>query len=86
MFAPAAGINEDAATGSACAGLIGTLAARSANRDDHCTLDIDQGVLMGRPSLINATATKAAGRVTSVAVGGFTVVVATGQLSIPAGF
>jgi trans-2,3-dihydro-3-hydroxyanthranilate isomerase len=86
MFAPAAGINEDAATGSACVGLIGTLAARSANRDDRYTLDIDQGVLMGRPSLINATATKTAGRVANVAVGGFTVVVGTGQLSIAAGF
>jgi trans-2,3-dihydro-3-hydroxyanthranilate isomerase len=86
MFAPAAGINEDAATGSACVGLVGTLAARSANRDDRCTLDIDQGVLMGRPSFINATATKAAGRVASVAVGGFTVVVGTGQLWMPVGF
>src|SRR5213082_3902549 len=50
MWAPAMGIEEDSATGSACAALAGAMAS---NRDFGGTvyrLSIQQGVLMGRPS------------------------------------
>jgi trans-2,3-dihydro-3-hydroxyanthranilate isomerase len=84
MFAPALGIEEDPATGSACVSLVGALAARSPERDGTFELTIDQGVVMGRPSVLEAAAEKAGGRVSRIHVGGHSVVVAQGTIDVPA--
>jgi trans-2,3-dihydro-3-hydroxyanthranilate isomerase len=81
MYAPGLGIEEDPATGAASATLAGTLAARSPMRDGTFRTDIDQGVAMGRPSVLSASAEKRAGKVVSVSVGGATVVVGQGTIS-----
>lgn len=86
MFAPAYGIEEDPATGSACAALAGCLADRLPNHDGIFTWQIDQGVRMGRPSLIEASAEKRQGRTVEVKVGGSTVLVGEGSMTIPAGY
>jgi len=80
MFAPAYGIEEDAASGSACAALAGRLAGRLSERDGTFTWRIDQGVAMGRPSLIEASAEKRAGRIARLKVGGYSVIVGEGNM------
>lgn len=70
MFAPALGIEEDPATGSACAALMGTLGHALPDRDGTFTWQIDQGVAMGRPSLIEASAGKRGGKIVRITVGG----------------
>ena len=69
MFAPAFGIFEDPATGSAAVALAGLL------RKPRLT--IEQGVAMGRPSKLEATFEP--GRIT---VGGTTVIWAQGELLV----
>jgi len=80
MFAPAYGIEEDAASGSACAALAGRLAGRLSEREGTFTWRIDQGVAMGRPSLIEASAEKQAGRIVKLKVGGYAVIVGEGNM------
>jgi trans-2,3-dihydro-3-hydroxyanthranilate isomerase len=80
MFAPAYGIEEDAASGSACAALAGRLAGRQREREGTFTWRIDQGVAMGRPSLIEASAEKQAGRIVKLKVGGYSVIVGEGNM------
>jgi trans-2,3-dihydro-3-hydroxyanthranilate isomerase len=82
-FVPAAGVDEDPATGSACAGLVASLAQRSAQVDGDHALRIDQGVRMGRHSLIDAAARTEDGRLTRVTVGGFTTIVGKGTMTVP---
>ncbi|MBL1067826.1 PhzF family phenazine biosynthesis protein [Streptomyces sp. 7-21] len=81
-FVPGAGITEDPATGSACAGLVASLAHRSGLADGAYTLRVEQGVRMGRPSRIAATAQARGGRYTGASVGGDTVIVGEGTLSV----
>lgn len=79
MFAPDAGVSEDPATGSAAAAFPGQLllaGALSASRK----IRIEQGVELGRPSILFVDAEIAAGGVTRVAVGGFAVPVMRGEL------
>ena len=83
MFAPALGIEEDPATGSGAAALAGCLAPRSPGRDGTFEWKIDQGVAMGRPSFIEASAEKRHGRTTKVKVGGATVLVGEGTMTVP---
>ncbi len=85
MFAPAYGIEEDPATGSASAALAGCLSDRSPIRDGTLTWQVDQGVAMGRPSLIEASAEKRHGRTVKVKVGGSTVLVGEGSMTVPVG-
>jgi trans-2,3-dihydro-3-hydroxyanthranilate isomerase len=85
MFAPGVGIVEDPATGSASATLAGVLARRAPERDGTLIWTIEQGVAMGRPSLIEASAEKRDGRTTKVMVGGSTVIVGGGSLNVPRG-
>src|SRR5881398_2319184 len=54
MCAPALGVEEDPATGSACAALVGAMASGSEVRDGDLQLTIRQGVAMRRPSVIEA--------------------------------
>jgi trans-2,3-dihydro-3-hydroxyanthranilate isomerase len=85
MFGPGVGVAEDPATGSACASLIASLAARSPEQDGTYRLRIDQGVAMGRPSVLEGTALKEAGQITDVAVGGSAAIVGHGTMTLPAG-
>jgi trans-2,3-dihydro-3-hydroxyanthranilate isomerase len=85
MFAPADGVVEDPATGSAAAALVGVLAARNPHERREHTLTVHQGVLMGRPSRIEARASVARGTVTSVSVAGRAQLVGRGTISAPSG-
>ena len=82
MFAPELGIAEDPATGSAVAGLSGYLAKRSARRDGTLRWVIEQGFEMGRPSILEAEADVRDGAVAAVRVGGHSVLVTRGELTI----
>jgi len=86
MFAPALGIDEDPATGSGAVALAGVLAGRRDEADGVFTWRIEQGVAMGRPSTIEASAEKRAGKVTKIKVGGPTMIVAEGSMDVPAGY
>jgi trans-2,3-dihydro-3-hydroxyanthranilate isomerase len=86
MFAPAYGVEEDPATGAGCAALVGALAAGDTLVSDTFSLSIIQGVAMGRPSQIRATARKANGEVVSVSVEGATAFIAEGEIEVPAHF
>jgi trans-2,3-dihydro-3-hydroxyanthranilate isomerase len=83
MFAPALGVEEDPATGSACAGLVAVMAAEPEFGGSSYRLSILQGVSMGRRSEIQAEARKRAGVVTSVSVGGATSYIASGEIEVP---
>ncbi len=78
MFAPGMGISEDPATGSAAAGLVGSLTGPA---DGVHRVAITQGVEMGRPSLILGTATRAGGAVQGISIGGGAVIVGDGRLT-----
>lgn len=83
MFAPDMGIVEDPATGAASATLAGSLAERLVERDGTFSWQIDQGVKMGRPSRIEASAAKRDGRTVRVMAGGAAVIVAEGTITVP---
>lgn len=72
MYAPAIATDEDPATGSAAAALAGYLGAR-ATRKGTLSWRIEQGVEMGRPSLMEVEADKINGNITAVRVGGAAV-------------
>jgi trans-2,3-dihydro-3-hydroxyanthranilate isomerase len=82
MFAPTIGIAEDPATGSACSGLSGYLAARDPHRDGTLRWIVEQGFEMGRPSILELEADKKDGAITAVRVGGRTVMVQEGTFSL----
>jgi trans-2,3-dihydro-3-hydroxyanthranilate isomerase len=82
MFAPLYGIPEDPATGSANVALVGLLASLRRERDLTLQLRIAQGVDMGRPSLLEATAEKRNGRITEMWIGGNCVAMMRGSLEI----
>jgi trans-2,3-dihydro-3-hydroxyanthranilate isomerase len=84
FFAPAAGVDEDPATGSAAASLVAGLALRSPGQHGTCRLRVSQGVAMGRPSTLHGTAHRENGLLTQVTVGGNAVVVGTGTMDLPA--
>jgi trans-2,3-dihydro-3-hydroxyanthranilate isomerase len=86
MFAPAYGIEEDPATGAASAALAGYLSDRSPIRDGTLIWQINQGVAMGRPSLIEASAERSHGWTIKVKVGGSSVLVGEGSMTVPAGY
>ncbi|MGD0054107.1 MAG: PhzF family phenazine biosynthesis protein [Acidimicrobiales bacterium] len=78
VFYPAAGISEDAATGSAAGPLAIHLARHDRIRFGE-QIEIRQGAQIGRPSLLYATATGDGDRIDSVEVGGAAVIVAEGR-------
>ena len=80
MFAPDAGVPEDAATGSAAAALPGQIALAETLPDGEHRWVIEQGFEMGRPSRILASVDVAGGALTAVRIGGHAVPVQTGQL------
>jgi trans-2,3-dihydro-3-hydroxyanthranilate isomerase len=78
MFYPAAGVPEDAATGSA-AGPLAVHLARHGRIGFGEQIEIRQGEELGRPSLLYARASGAGDRIDTVDVGGAAVLVAEGQ-------
>jgi trans-2,3-dihydro-3-hydroxyanthranilate isomerase len=83
MWAPALGVEEDPATGSACAALVGAMASKPDFAGTTYRLSILQGVSMGRASEIEAEARMRDGVVTTVSVGGATTYVASGEIEVP---
>ena len=83
MFAPTLGVEEDPATGSACAGLVGAMASKPDFGGNTYRLSILQGVAVGRRSEIEAEARKSGSVVTSVSVGGATSYIASGEIEVP---
>jgi trans-2,3-dihydro-3-hydroxyanthranilate isomerase len=83
MWAPALGIEEDPATGAACAALVGAMASKHDSGGLSYCLSINQGVSMGRRSEIEAEARKSGSVVTSVSVGGATAYIASGEIEVP---
>jgi trans-2,3-dihydro-3-hydroxyanthranilate isomerase len=82
MFAPLHGVPEDPATGSANVALAGLLAHLMPEPDLSLHLRIAQGVEMGRPSLLEASAEKRRGIVTETRIGGRCVAVMSGTIEI----
>ncbi|KAB8164199.1 PhzF family phenazine biosynthesis isomerase [Streptomyces sp. 3MP-14] len=84
-FVPSLGVPEDPATGSAAAGLVAGLVARPGNEPagpaGEVRLTVEQGVALGRPSVIEASARWRDGRLSEVSVGGHTVLTATGLVA-----
>jgi trans-2,3-dihydro-3-hydroxyanthranilate isomerase len=82
MFAPALGVPEDPATGSAAAALAGYLAGARGPATGTLSWVVEQGVEMGRPSRLHITCERAGGRISAVRVGGSSVLVSEGRLSL----
>jgi trans-2,3-dihydro-3-hydroxyanthranilate isomerase len=82
MFAPAAGIPEDPATGSATALLAAQLMRAEALGDGKHVWQLEQGYEMGRPSDLHLEADVSAGRLTAVRVAGSAVRVSEGMLTV----
>jgi trans-2,3-dihydro-3-hydroxyanthranilate isomerase len=81
MFAPADGVPEDPATGSA-AGPLAVHLARHGRIDFGEEIEITQGVEIGRPSTLYARVEGARDRIELVEVGGSAVVVARGEFQL----
>lgn len=79
MFAPAMGVMEDPATGSAVAAFAGVLAS-SGLRDGEHTHMIEQGYEMGRPSLLHLSLIMRSGKLSAAKVGGDAVLVSEGTI------
>ncbi len=80
VFVPRLGIPEDPATGSACAALGGYLATRTPRDGTTLRWTVQQGVEMGRPSMLHLEVDKSAGEVRAVRVGGEVVMMMSGEL------
>ncbi|MGE0158322.1 MAG: PhzF family phenazine biosynthesis protein [Gemmatimonadales bacterium] len=83
MFAPGSGVPEDPATGSAAAALGGYLAALSGREQGTLAWVAEQGLEMGRPSLLHIEADRARGATTAIRVGGRAVEVSQGTMQVP---
>ncbi len=81
MFAPLYGVVEDPATGSANVALTALLASLAVEQDVRLEQRISQGVDMGRPSLMVASAEKRDGKVVAAHIGGTCVPVMSGAFS-----
>lgn len=82
MFAPLDAIMEDPATGSASAALSAFLVTRTPDTDAQVQITIEQGVEMGRRSIIELDVVKAGGEVTDVRITGRCVSVMRGSLDL----
>lgn len=85
MLGPSVGVAEDPATGSAAAALAGSLADAARPEEGTFSWHVDQGVAMGRPSVIEISADKRGGRTVRIRVGGSTVITGEGSLRVPKG-
>jgi trans-2,3-dihydro-3-hydroxyanthranilate isomerase len=82
MFAPLDNVIEDPATGSASGALSALLASLHPESDIELDITIEQGVEMGRRSLIQLKVRKSGGRVDSVRIAGRCVAVMQGSISL----
>jgi trans-2,3-dihydro-3-hydroxyanthranilate isomerase len=82
MFAPLGGTFEDPATGSAAAALAGLLTSIAPGDNVNLQYAIEQGVEMGRPSLIIASGLKTGEGPVSASVAGSCVPVMRGTLQV----
>jgi trans-2,3-dihydro-3-hydroxyanthranilate isomerase len=80
MFAPAFGILEDPATGSAVAAFAGYLASTGDYKDGTHVVRIEQGYEMGRASLLELTINISAGQLTGASIAGDAVIVMEGTI------
>ena len=84
MFAPGHGIEEDPATGGAAVAFAGYLArwsgALDAGKSGTLRWRVEQGVEMGRPSVLRVEAELEDGRLRAAKVGGASVLVSEGHL------
>ena len=78
MFAPALGIPEDPATGSANGCLAGYLIQNNYFNSDEIDLKVEQGYEINRPSLLFLKAAKTTDKI-KVYVGGYVVKIAQGE-------
>lgn len=81
VFVPGLSIPEDPATGSANACLAGYLAKRTP-RDGVLRWDVAQGVEMGRASRLSIEAEKIGGILAAIRVGGSTVLMTEGTMTL----
>ena len=84
MFAPALGVAEDPATGSA-AGPLALLLAREGAIAWGQEIEIAQGAEINRPSRLHARVEGSASAVERIEVGGAAVIVARGEFSLGPG-
>ncbi|KZD24192.1 PhzF family phenazine biosynthesis protein [Tardiphaga robiniae] len=82
MFAPLDNVSEDPATGSASGALAAYLVSLDPRRDTVCGITIEQGVEMGRRSLIEVEVRKRDGHVESVRISGRCVPVMQGRIDL----
>lgn len=82
MFGPSVNVIEDPATGSACAALGGYLGMRSDTATGTLKWVVEQGFEMGRPSILHVETDKQDGAITGVRVGGATVMVCSGEITV----
>jgi trans-2,3-dihydro-3-hydroxyanthranilate isomerase len=82
MFSPLDAVVEDPATGSATAATIALLASISLDNDSELTWRIEQGVDMGRPSLLLGRTSRRGGQVESVYIAGHAVPIMQGVLRV----
>jgi trans-2,3-dihydro-3-hydroxyanthranilate isomerase len=81
MFAPLDNVPEDPATGSASAALGAYLVSLQPRADMTVSLTIEQGVEMGRRSIIGINVVKQNGIVTDVAISGACIPVMRGEIA-----
>ena len=82
MFAPASGVSEDPATGSA-AGPLAVHLARHGRIGFGDEIEISQGAEISRPSTLFARAEGSGEQIDRVEVGGSAVTVAHGEFRLP---
>ncbi len=82
MFAPGSGVPEDPATGSAAASLGGYLSKIDGRSEASLSWTIEQGLELGRPSIIHVEADRAGGDTTAVRVGGSAIFVSRGTMTL----
>lgn len=82
MYSPGINVAEDPATGSACAALGGYLGMRSDHANGTLRWIVEQGFEMGRPSILQVEADKKDGAIVAVRVGGATVMVCSGEITV----
>ena len=83
MFAPLIGIAEDPATGSAAAALAGYFGSRPSQGTAKLSWRIEQGLEMGRPSVLEVEADKTETEIVAVRVGGSTISVSSATMRLP---
>jgi trans-2,3-dihydro-3-hydroxyanthranilate isomerase len=84
VFVPGFGIPEDPATGSAAVGLgLALVASGLAAPEGQTPYRIEQGVEMGRPSVLAARVEAAGGTGTEAYVAGEVVPIASGTIAVP---